>query len=117
MATHKDLKAWQLAMELVEEIYRITGSFPKEEIYGIISQMRRCAVSVPSNIAEGAARNTNKEYIHFLYISMGSLAELETQTMIAQRLHYANSGEIIIEKIEAIRRMVINLIKYLKSIH
>ena len=102
-------------MELVEEIYRITGSFPKDEIYGIISQMRRCAVSIPSNIAEGAARNTSKEYIQFLYISMGSLAELETQAMIAQRLHYTNSGVIILERIEAIRRMIINLIKYLKT--
>jgi four helix bundle protein len=114
MGTHKDLKSWQLAMDLVEEVYKNTAKFPKEEQYGLISQMRRCVVSVPSNIAEGAARNTTKEYIHFLYISLGSLSELETQIEICRRLDYYGS-ENIIEMIEKIRRMLLNLVKYLKE--
>ena len=88
MKTHKDLEIWNLGVQLVEAIYRVTSTFPKEEIYGLISQIRRAAVSIPSNIAEGAARNSLKEFIQFLYVSLGSLSELETQIIISQKLGY-----------------------------
>src|SRR5690606_35660521 len=84
MKTHKDLEVWKKSIELVTEIYQVTKNFPKEEIYGLTSQIRRSAVSVPSNIAEGAARQFNKEYIQFLYIALGSLMELDTQLIIAK---------------------------------
>jgi four helix bundle protein len=113
MGTQKDLQAWQLSMDLVENIYQITAKFPKDELYNLISQMRRSAISVPSNIAEGAARNTKKEYIQFLYISLGSLSELETQLELAKRLRLMDDTEIS-GKIEKIRRMLLNLVKYLK---
>ena len=83
---HKKLKVWQLGMEIVMDVYKLTESFPEGEKYGLTSQMRRCAVSIPSNIAEGAARNTNKEFVNFLHIAQGSLAELETQLEISLRL-------------------------------
>ena len=83
---HKKLKVWQLGMEIVMDMYKLTESFPEVEKYGLTSQMRRCAVSIPSNIAEGAARNTKKEFVNFLHIAQGSLAELETQLEISLRL-------------------------------
>ena len=85
---HHDLRVWQRAMDLVEEIYKITALFPKDELYALTNQMRRAAVSVPSNIAEGAARNGSKEFLYFLSIARGSLSELETQLQIAVRLGY-----------------------------
>lgn len=84
--THHDLFAWREAMTLVELIYRRTAAFPKEEVYGLAAQMRRSAVSVPSNIAEGAGRNSSKEFVQYLGIASGSLAELETQLELAVRL-------------------------------
>ena len=81
---HKKLDVWKYSMDLVVHVYKITSNFPKSEVYGLTSQMRRCAVSVPSNIAEGAARNSNKEYNRFLAIALGSLSELETQLLIAE---------------------------------
>ena len=93
MKTHKDLKVWQSAIEMVTKVYTITKNFPKEEMYGLISQIRRAAVSVPSNIAEGCGRNSAKELIQFLYYSMGSLSELETQFTIAQNLDYITINE------------------------
>ena len=101
-------------MAPVEDIYHITGKFPKNEHYEIVSQMRRSAISVPSNIAEGAARNSNKVYVQFIYISLGSLPELETQVMIAQRLHFIDSGETVTDKITVIRQMLLNLVKHLR---
>ena len=112
--THKDLDVWKLGIELVTNIYKLTEAFPKQEIYGLISQMRRSAISIPSNIAEGAARKSRNEYIHFLYISLGSLSELETQLIIAQNLGYTNSTSLL-KEIEILRRMKLNLIKYLKN--
>lgn len=112
MGTHKDLDIWKLGIELVVEVYKLTDNFPKEEIYGLTAQMRRCAVSVPSNIAEGAARNSKKEYLKFLYISLGSLSELETQLIIAQRLNYLENSKF--EILEKLRRKMLNFIKYLK---
>ena len=88
MKTHKDLIVWQKSMDFVTEIYKETQHFPKEEVYGLVSQLRRAAVSVPSNIAEGAARNTDKEYVRFLFIARASAAEIETQLIIAENLDY-----------------------------
>ena len=89
--------------------------FPEEEKYGISSQMRRSAVSIPSNIAEGAARNTVKEYIQYLYISLGSLSELETHVLISIKLGYICKGDELLDSIEKLRRKFINFIKYKKS--
>ncbi|WP_207214163.1 four helix bundle protein [Brumimicrobium glaciale] len=114
MKSHKDLNVWKESMDLVEDIYSISKNFPKEEIYGLTSQMRRCAVSVPSNIAEGAGRKGEKEFARFLYIGLGSLSELETQFEIAIRLKYIPNEiqtEVIFDKIIYIRRMLSKLIK------
>lgn len=114
MATHKDLAVWQLAMNFVVEIYEITSQYPDEEKYGLVSQIRRSAVSIPSNIAEGAGRNSNKQYLQFLYIALGSIAEIETQLIIAKRLSFYTKDDQL-EKLSVIRSKTINLIKYLKN--
>lgn len=88
--SYRDLVAWQKAMDLVTEIYRISQKFPKEEIFGLVSQMRRAAVAVPSNFAEGYGKSSRKEYIYFLTNARASLLELETQVIIAQNLTYLN---------------------------
>ena len=93
MKTHKDLEAWQRSIDLVTDIYLITKSFPKEECFGIISQLRRAAVSIPANIAEGAGRNTTGELKQFLGIAMGSLSELETLVLISSKIGYLNEAE------------------------
>lgn len=92
MKTHKELKIWMESMQLVTEIYKITINFPKEEIYGLTSQIRRAAVSIPSNIAEGAGRKNIKEFRQFLYIALGSLSELETQLLISKNIGYLNNN-------------------------
>ena len=114
MLTHKDLDVWKLGIELVEEIYKITSKFPKNEIYGLISQMRRAAVSIPSNISEGAARDSAKEFIQFLYVALGSLSELETQVIIAKKLSYINNNKCL-GNIELLRKKLLNFIKYQKG--
>jgi four helix bundle protein len=85
---YRELIVWQKAMDLVEHIYRYTKGFPREEVYGLSSQLRRAAVSVPSNIAEGNARTTTRDFLHFLSIAYGSIKEIETQVLIAERLGY-----------------------------
>lgn len=85
-ASYKNLIVWQKSISLVTRLYEVTDKFPKEEIFGLVSQMRRCAVSIPSNIAEGRYRGTEKEFLHFIRIAYGSGAELETQIEIAKRL-------------------------------
>ncbi len=112
--THKDLDVWKKSMDLVERVYRRTERFPDSAKYGLTNQIRRCAVSVSSNIAEGAARNTDKEFVQFCYIALGSLSELETQLLIAERLKYSQNIDIL-ENVVEIRRMLLGLIKYLKS--
>ena len=82
METHKDLRVWQQSIEMVTSIYLMTKDFPKEELFGLVSQMHRAAVSVPSNIAEGYARGTDREKLHFLRISSGSISEIDTQLML-----------------------------------
>lgn len=111
--THKDLEIWQLGIEFVTHIYKITTNFPKEELYGLTSQMRISAISIPSNIAEGAARNSNKEFLQFLYISLGSLSELETQLIISKNLKFQDNPNL--EIIEKLRRKLLNFIKYKKN--
>jgi four helix bundle protein len=83
---YKDLIAWQKAMDLVEMVYKATGQFPKEELYGLTNQLRRAVISIPSNIAEGQGRNSRNDFKRFLLISYGSLREVETQILIAERL-------------------------------
>ena len=102
-------------MKLVVEIYRITKCYPKEETFGLVSQMRRAAVSVPSNIAEGAARKHTNEYMQFLYVSQGSLSELETQCLISLSLQYLKdeNSKIIMEMIRITRAQLSRLIAVL----
>ncbi len=90
---HHDLQVWQEAMHLVKEVYLITSGFPREEIYALVGQMRRAAISIPSNIAEGSARTGNKELLQFLSIARGSLSELETQVHIAKELNYLKTRQ------------------------
>jgi len=102
-------------MDFVVMVYKATHSFPKHELFGLCAQIRRSAVSIPSNIAEGSGRNNRTEFIQFLYIANGSLSELETQLEIAFRLSYLEDLRIYIEKIKHIRKMLIGLIDYLKN--
>jgi four helix bundle protein len=114
MKSHKDLDVWNEAMKLAKETYLLTSNFPKEELYSLVSQIRRSAVSIPSNIAEGAARNSNKEFTQFLYISLSSLAELETQLLLSKELGFIRDVKPV-ENMERIRKMLIGLIKHLKD--
>jgi four helix bundle protein len=113
----QNLEIWKISMELTTKIYKLTETFPKEEIYGITSQIRRCAVSIPSNIAEGKGRRTNKDFINFLYIAKGSLNELQTQIIIANNLEYIKEEDKnqIIKISEALRIKIIKLINYLQK--
>lgn len=117
MKTHKDLDVWNLSIELVTAIYKITQKFPEEEKYGLTAQIRRAAVSIPSNIAEGAARGSDKEFIRFLYFSMGSTMELETQFIISKNLSYLNEETFnkINTELNSIGKMINGLIKHLKN--
>ena len=112
---YENLVVWQQAMELVVEVYELVKKFPKEETYGLCDQIRRSAVSIPSNIAEGASRNSRKEFVQFLYIALGSTAELETQLRIADRVGYAETTDIIEKRIIPIKKMLNALIKVKKS--
>ena len=113
----KDLEIWQRGLALATSVYSMTKAFPKEEVYGLTSQMRRASVSVPSNIAEGFNRGSNRDYSRFLYIALGSLAELETQIRIARNLKYvaAPAAEVLTTEIDEIQRMTRNLIKKLEE--
>lgn len=117
MKTHKDLDVWKKSVLLVTSIYEVTKAFPKDEVYGITNQIRRTAVSIPSNIAEGSARQGDKEFAQFLYISLGGLSELETQLIIANNLKYLtlNDYEFTIDLLEEIRKMLLSLIKFVKK--
>jgi four helix bundle protein len=113
MKTHKDLLVWQKAMDFVIDVYNATKSFPANELYGLTNQIRRSAVSIPSNIAEGAARQTDKEFLQFLHIARGSLAELETQLILAGRLNYTET--VPVDKLEEIRKMLSGLINNIRT--
>jgi four helix bundle protein len=110
MRTHRDLKIWIEGINMVTEIYQITKQFPKEEMYGLTSQIRRSAVSIPSNIAEGAGRKGKKEFEQFLYIALGSLSELETQLLIAYNINYLDK-----KTYEAFNGKVIQLLKMITA--
>ena len=111
--SYKDLEVWKLSIELVKEIYRITEKFPPSEIYGLTNQIRRAAVSIPSNIAEGQERNSAKEFRQFLAIALGSVAEIETQLIIAKEIHYLTEAEVepFMASIDRLRKMTRGLIK------
>jgi len=113
--SHKDLEVWKVSMDFVIEIYHITKAFPQSEIYGLSGQIRRAAVSVPSNIAEGSARKNTKEYIQFLYFSQGSLSEIETQLLISEKLGYIKDASTQFEKIKYIRTLLSRLITALNK--
>jgi four helix bundle protein len=113
--TYKDLIVWQRSMELVVVIYELTDKYPKEEIFGLVSQSRRAAVSIPSNIAEGRFRSTKKDFINFLRIAYASGAELETQIEIAKRLpktkslDYLEADRLLLEVMKMLNKMISNL--------
>src|SRR5712692_1125585 len=111
---HKKLDLWNTAMELTVRVYITTDTFPKDERYSLTDQIRRAAVSIPSNIAEGAARNTKKEFINYLHMAQGSLSELDTQIEIARRLGYLSSENWakLDEQMERIDRMLSGLIRH-----
>ena len=115
MKNHKDLDVWKKSMLLAEQIYNLTKDFPTDEKYGLISQMKRAVISIPSNIAEGAARKGNKEFVQFMYIAMGSLSELETQILLSQRLQFVNSADNYLDQIEKIKQMLFGLIRYISK--
>lgn len=112
---HKELKIWNLAMDYVVEIYDVVKTFPREEIYGLTSQLKRAAVSVPSNIAEGAARRGRNEYLHFLYLALGSLSEVETQIELAMRLRYIENNSSIVDNNMILRNHLVALIRSLSD--
>jgi four helix bundle protein len=114
MKTHKDLNVWKESVNFVTEIYEKTKSFPKDELFGLTSQIRRSAISIPSNISEGAARESNKEFLRFLFISQGSISELDTQLLISKNLNYLSSDDytMLDEKLTSIRKMLAGLIKF-----
>ena len=111
--THRDLDVWKKSIDLVTLIYKYTAEYPKDEVYGLTSQIRRCAVSIPSNIAEGSARTTKKDFSHFLAIALGSVAELETQLIISRNLNYLSEAVLdeLISELISIRRMTVGLRK------
>jgi four helix bundle protein len=111
--THKDLDVWKLSIDFVTEIYRVTEGFPKSEIYGLTSQIRRAAISIPSNIAEGATRNHKTEFRQFLFISLSSASEVETQLIISGNLSYLEKTkqEYLLKNLSSIARMLQGLIK------
>ena len=119
LKNYKDLKVWQRSYQLCLEIYGITKSFSREELYGLTSQIRRAAVSVPSNIAEGYGRKTTPDYIRSLYIAYGSSCELETQILLSGDLGYIKDKNMqeLLEKIGEVERMLKALIKSLENKH
>ncbi len=119
LRNYKDLKVWQKSYQLSLVIYKMTKGFPKEETYGLTSQIRRAAVSVPCNIAEGYGRKTTPEYIRALYIAYGSNCELETQILLSGDLGYIGSGNLkkLQDEIQEVERMLKALIKSLENRH
>jgi four helix bundle protein len=112
---HKRLDAWKLSIELVVEIYRLTEKFPRHENYGLIHQIRRAVTSIPSNIAEGAARQTKKEFSNYLHIAQGSLSELDTQLELGKRLGYLDDAslKLLDDRMERIDKLITGLIHHL----
>lgn len=113
MHNFKELKIWQEAMELAKEIFAVTKSFPYEEKFGLVSQLNRCVVSVPSNIAEGAGRSTDKEFNRFLNIAFGSCFELKTQLLLSNEFNYITKEQtqLLTEKVRTVQKMLSGLKK------
>lgn len=116
--TYTDLDVWKQSRLLVKEVYILTKQFPREELFNLVSQMRRCVVSVPSNIAEGSGRNTSKDKNRFFYISRGSLFELETQLYLAMDVEYIKEDKLneILKQIVVVKKLLNGLIRYTKSL-
>ena len=114
MSDYKDLNIWKDSMDLVENVYKLVKFLPKEETYALSHQLRRAVISIPSNIAEGQNRNTDKEFIQFLYISLGSASEVETQLLISVRLKYIQNIDNELKQITKIRKMINGLISSIK---
>ncbi len=112
---HHQLLAWQEAMHLAKLVYNLTALFPREELYGLTSQIKRAAISVPSNIAEGAARGTDREFLHFLHTARGSLSEVETQVFLARDLGFTAETSEIEQQMEKVFSLIGGLIKSLKG--
>ena len=108
MHNFKKLSIWVNAMSLVKDVYLLTSNFPKEEKFGLISQINRCSISIPSNIAEGSSRSSNKEFSHFIKIALGSLFELETQIILSSDFKMINDQDsnIILDKITTLQKMI-----------
>lgn len=113
LQNYKELIVWQKSVDLVEKVFQVTRTFPQTEVYGIVNQMRRAAVAVPSNIAEGAGRNYTKEFIKFLSIAFGSANELETQLIIAKRLKYLSEQDY--EAINGLLNEIFKMLNVLMS--
>jgi four helix bundle protein len=115
--SYRDLIAWRKAMDLVTDVYRVTQAFPRDELYGLTNQLRRAAVSVPSNIAEGQARFSRKEFHHFLSQARGSLVEIETQLTIAENLGYLGPNQLrpLLDKASELGKILNGLIASIKS--
>ena len=111
---HRDLRAWQAAVELVELVYQVTAAFPREEVFGLTSQMRRAAVSVPSNIAEGAARRGTRELLHSLSIASGSLSELDTHIELAAKVDFLKERAPVDAKVDEVFALLVGLAESLK---
>ena len=114
---YRELIAWQKAMALVKHVYEVTKDFPDDEKFGLISQMRRCAVSIPSNIAEGQARNTTGEFKQFIGVARGSIAELTTQLLIGEQLGYLAEPQQTIDLAEEVGRILTGLSQSLRTNH
>ena len=114
---HKRLDAWKESVTLVTLVYELTRQFPRNEVFGLTSQLRRAVISIPGNVAEGAARQTRREFVQFLYIARGSLSEVDTYIEIARRLCYIEKGSIAMveEKMVDVDKIITGLIKSLKS--
>lgn len=118
MRPHQKLEAWSRAIDLVTDVYQSSDHFPKEERYGLTSQIRRASVSIPANIAEGAGRRSQKEFAHFLSNSQGSASELETELIIANRPGYLDEATFVrlIEQLERIGRLITGLVRHVSSV-
>ncbi len=109
---YKDMEVWKESIKLVTDIYKITETYPQSELFGLTNQIRRSVISIPSNIAEGSVKHSDKESLRFLDIALGSLAELDTQMLISQNLNFINNYDTIEQQISKVRALLIGLAKY-----
>ncbi len=115
MKNYKELDVWKRSIDFAVEVYRFTETFPSDEKFALASQLKRAAISISSNIAEGSARRSSKEYIRFLYISLGSAAEIETQLILAKKLGFGERHEAVMKNLQDIQCMLMGVIKYLRN--